>query len=241
MAFSMKEAKRVVQESFSRAQENLEKIAKAQKTADALSDVVPGYKAKELDFGSYQQDNFSVLFIDIRQSTDRAVRLGPKDTFLTFHAFIPGVSYTVESYNGHVLDFMGDGVMAFFGGNGSGMAKSFAGGQAGKCGFTLLQVVDEAINPVLVGAGIEELYCGVGVDHGPVIVTKVGTHSTYDVKAFGNCVNKASKLAASACNTLIVTKKIRDWWPTSSRGTIRFQSTVTKGIPGFKVLKGERG
>lgn len=201
----------------------------------SMAGKVPGYSSKQMKFGAYLEDNFSVLFIDVRQSTGRAERIGPEDTFLTFHAFIPGVTYTVESYGGKVMDFMGDGIMAFFGGKKSGVAKSWAGGQAGKCGLELLKVLQIAINPVLMAAGIEEVRCGVGVTHGRVIVTKIGTRSTYDVKAFGECVNKASKLCGGD-SELVVDRQIRDWWPSSKGGRTRFVSATRNGESGFVVL-----
>ncbi|MFA9466590.1 MAG: hypothetical protein ACERKN_20185 [Velocimicrobium sp.] len=35
--------------------------------------------------------------------------------------------------------------------------------------------------------------CGAGIDYGDAIVTKIGVIDTYDVKAFDDCINTASK------------------------------------------------
>lgn len=40
--------------------------------ASAVSDAVPGYHADTMKFGSYEKDNFAVLFVDMRNSTSRA-------------------------------------------------------------------------------------------------------------------------------------------------------------------------
>lgn len=42
--------------------------------------------ADYLEFGSYDKDNFAVLFVDMRNSTTRAQRLGAEKTFLSTHA-----------------------------------------------------------------------------------------------------------------------------------------------------------
>lgn len=240
MTFSMIEAKRLVKEHFERAQRNLLKksfVMDSIKMAEPLSDVVRGYSAKEMEFGDYKKDNFTTLFIDIRRSTDRASRIGPKNTFLTLHAFFPGVAYTIEQYDGFVLDFMGDGVMAFFGGRGSGMAKSYAAKRAGLCGMKLLEVVQQAVNPVLKEAEILwPLQCGVGIAHGSVVVTKIGTNSIHDVKAFGNCINKASKLS-SGTDKVIVTKQVKELWPSSKGGKMRFHSTRVKDVEGYELRR----
>ena len=44
--------------------------------------------ADYLEFGSYDKDNFAVLFVDMRNSTTRAQRLGAEKTFLSMHAYI---------------------------------------------------------------------------------------------------------------------------------------------------------
>ena len=42
--------------------------------------------ADYLEFGSYDKDNFAVLFVDMRNSTTRAQRLGAEKTFLSMNA-----------------------------------------------------------------------------------------------------------------------------------------------------------
>lgn len=35
----------------------------------AISDVIPGFEADKLEFGSCDKENYAVLFVDMRQST----------------------------------------------------------------------------------------------------------------------------------------------------------------------------
>lgn len=225
MAINLDDVKKETLVYYKAARKNLGLINKAiLEHSQAISDVVPGYKAKELKFGSYDQDNFSVLFVDIRNSTERAQALGPDKTYLAYHAFFPALAYIVEHYNGHIIDFMGDGIMAVFGGKHSGVAHTVAAQNAGLCGIDIQKAIDYVVNPIIKEDEIKFLFnCGVGIDHGKVIVTKIGNDTFYDVKAFGDCINKASKLSKGKAGTVLVTTKIKDLWPSSKNGLIHFQ------------------
>ena len=190
----------------------------------ALSDVIPNYKSDVLDFGAYKEDNFAVLFIDMRNSTKRAERIGAQKTFLSMHAFIPAILLVVEHYKGHVIDIMGDGIMVFFYGKDEGLTTELAIKHAGLCGRDMLVVVDKVVNKILAEDNIKfPIICGVGVDYGNTVITKIGIENVFDVKAFGDCINKASKYSESS-NTVKVSKKIKEHWPKGPNGQIKFKS-----------------
>lgn len=50
---------------------------------------------------------------------------------------------------------------------------------------------------------------GVGVTFDSVIVTKIGIADSYDVKAFGDCINTASHYADQTENKVKVSKKVK--------------------------------
>ncbi len=188
----------------------------------ALSDVIPNYKSDLLSFGAYKEDNFAVLFIDMRNSSQRAENIGAKKTFLSMHAFIPAMLQVVEYYKGHVIDIMGDGIMVFFYGKDEGFTKEIAIKHAGLCGRDMLMVVDKVVNKILSDDGIAyPIICGVGVDYGKTVITKIGIQNIFDVKAFGDCINKASKYS-KVTSSVKVSKKIREHWPKGPNGKIAF-------------------
>ena len=140
----------VTKEHYNKAKNSLTIVHRAlYESASAISDTIPGYKADFLEFGSYAKDNFTVLFVDMRNSTKRAEKLGAEKTFLSMHAYIPALLQVVECYQGKVVDIMGDGIMVFFGGRSSGMAKNLAVQNAGLCGKDMLCVREKVINPIL--------------------------------------------------------------------------------------------
>lgn len=55
-----------------------------------------------------------------------------------------------------------------------------------------------------------------------MIVTKIGIEDSYDVKAFGDCINTASHYANETENKVKVSKKVKNEWPSSENGKIRF-------------------
>lgn len=85
---------------------------------------------------------------------------------------------------------------------------------------------EAVINPIIdcekLGTPIS---IGVGVTFDSVIVTKIGTADSYDVKAFGDCINIASHYANETENKVKVSKKIKNEWPKGEGGTIQFLST----------------
>ena len=195
--------------------------------ADAISDVIPGFEADKLKFGSYDKENYAVLFVDMRSSTLRAQTVGAEKTFLTMHVYLTALLEVVKYYQGKVIDIMGDGIMAFWGGHEAreedNMVKTKAIQNAGLCGRDMLLVLDRVINKIIekerLGAAIS---IGVGVTFDSVIVTKIGIPGSYDVKAFGDCINIASKYSSKVKNQVKVSKKVREEWPKSQGGTIRF-------------------
>lgn len=66
------------------------------------------------------------------------------------------------------------------------------------------------------------LVLGWGVTFDSVIVTKIGIDDSYDVKAFGDCINVASHYANEVENKVKVSKKVKNEWPSSKGGGIRF-------------------
>ena len=214
---------------YNKAYNNIKKVeGRTDFAHSALSDVIPGFTANTLEFGSYNQENFAVLFVDIRRSTQRAENTGAEKTFITMHVFVSAMLEVINEYKGYVIDIMGDGIMAFWGGKKAreehGMTKSFAVQQAGLCGRDMLTVNEKVVNRIIDEKQLgSKLSIGVGVTYDSVIVTKIGINSAFDVKAFGDCINKASKYSKGE-NQVKVSKKVKNEWPVGKNGIISFTS-----------------
>lgn len=195
----------------------------------AISDVIPGFEADKLEFGSFDKENYAVLFVDMRNSTLRAQNVGAEKTFLTMHIYLTALLEVVKYYHGKVIDIMGDGLMVFWGGREAreedNMVKTLAVQNAGLCGRDMLIIREKVVNDIIEKEELGPLIdIGVGVTFDSVIVTKIGIPDSYDVKAFGDCVNIASKYSSKVINQVKVSKKVKELWPKSSGGKIRFTS-----------------
>lgn len=215
-------------EHYWRARKSLvEKRAVLEHYDSAISDVIPGFEADKLEFGSYDKENYAVLFVDMRDSTKRAQDIGAEKTFLTMHVFLIALLEVVKYYQGKVIDIMGDGLMVFWGGKGAraedNMVKSLAVQNAGLCGRDMLVVREKIINKIIKDENLGAIInIGVGVTFDSVIVTKIGISDSYDVKAFGDCINTASHYASGTYNKVKVSKKVKNEWPSSEGGRILF-------------------
>lgn len=135
----------------------------------------------------------------------------------------------VKHYNGDVIDIMGDGLMVFFGGRHSELTKAMAAQNAGQCGLDMLKVCNEVVNKILIEDNIAyQITSGVGIDFGDVIVTKIGINDIFDVKVFGDCVNKASHFS-EVSDKVKVGKSIKNLWPSVEGGKLRFIGTDNSG------------
>ena len=141
-------------EHFNQARNNIRSaIVAFEHSATAISDVIPGFEAEKLEFGSYDKENFAVLFVDMRRSTMRAQQVGPEKTFLTMHVFLTALLEVVKYHHGKVIDIMGDGLMVFWGGKAArekdNMVKTLAIQNAGLCGIDMLTVRETVINRII--------------------------------------------------------------------------------------------
>jgi class 3 adenylate cyclase len=105
------------------------------------------------------------------------------------------------------------------------MVKSLAVQNAGLCGRDMLKIRETVVNRIIETEDLgPKISIGVGVTFDSVIVTKIGISDSYDVKAFGDCINVASHYANETENKVKVSKKVKNEWPTSEGGGIRFVS-----------------
>ena len=231
MAIRIEEIYRSTYEHYKQAKENMLSKHQLSHRDGAISDAIPGFQSSKLEFGSYDRENFAVLFVDMRNSTKRAVDFGPEITFLTMHVYLCALLEVVNHYKGKVVDITGDGLMVMWGGriareSEDNMVKVRAIQNAGLCGLDMLKVREKVINKIIEKEHLgTPINIGVGVTFDSVIVTKIGIDDSYDVKAFGDCINQASKYANKVFNKVKVSKKIRNEWPSGKNGKIHFSTS----------------
>lgn len=109
----------------------------------------------------------SVMFVDMRNSTDMTDENGSKNMVKIYKMFTRLVVTAVEEFKGHVAQIMGDGMLCIFTkkGENSGQCAMRA---ALKINEYLEQVYNKMVEPSW------KIKCGIGIRTGHIYMTRVG-------------------------------------------------------------------
>jgi adenylate cyclase len=132
----------------------------------------------------------AVLFLDIRGFTTRSQTSPPEDVVSTLNLIFEVATETIHAHGGTVKEFMGDGVLAFFGAPQALPHPAQAAFDAARAIVASLP----AVNGRLAQRGWEPLRIGMGLSFGQAVVGHVGAASRHAYGAVGDCVNVASRL-----------------------------------------------
>lgn len=147
-----------------------------------------GAAAQAHEFG--EEQTITVLFMDVRGSTQLAESRLPYDVVFLMNHFFAAMAEAVEVAGGHYSNFTGDGLMAIFGLNssprrGARAAMECALGMYEKLAEVNARLADELGAPISVGIGIHS---------GEAIVGKMGPPKTPILSALGDTVNTTARL-----------------------------------------------
>jgi adenylate cyclase len=133
-----------------------------------------------------------VLYIDLVDST-LLMRNSSVDKLATIiQMFTREMSIAISTFNGQVLKYVGDAVIAFFP---MDMEKSYFSCTAAiNCAFYMIDILEEVINPILMQNKYEPLQVRVGVDTSEhsIIQYMLGEKSYTDILGYG--ISMAAKL-----------------------------------------------
>jgi len=139
----------------------------------------------------------AVLYNDLKGFTGLVAGLPKKKTLAILHAFVSEMTRVASEYGGEVVDCAGDRIMAVFWRphNNNDRQPIY---DALCCGFWMQTVMERAFKDVLVKKGLPSVSCGIGIDYGDVIVTRVGIRNRNKLVLLGNAANFAAKLEDDA-------------------------------------------
>lgn len=203
------------------AEEKSLKYAKVREHRLSLIADIPRFGA--LDVGYGVDAWAALLFVDLRNSSKRAEAYGAKATYLTMHTYLPTMAYLVGEAGGHIVGYRGDGLFAAFGiddygSNPPELDHCEEVRKAIRCAKAMVESVDDAINPVLIEAGIPGgLLIGVGIDASKVVITRIGLREAYEVTAYGTAVNKAAKESDRGNGEVMISIRAKNMLGTSGK------------------------
>jgi class 3 adenylate cyclase/tetratricopeptide (TPR) repeat protein len=143
-----------------------------------------------------ERRHLTVLFSDLVNSTQIASQLDPEEWREIVSEYHRAVAQAIERFGGRVAQYLGDGVMAFFG---YPEAHDNDAERAARAGLVIL----DAISKLNENLTCPKLSARIGIDSGAVVV---GGGAGKEADVFGDTPNLAARLqAAAAPDTVLVT------------------------------------
>ena len=196
----------------------------------AIPSNIPGHdlvdKAKISDF--------IALVCDIRKSTQRlsttlvgAEVNGIQRVFYETSALLPVIEITLEHFGGKVTEYLGDGTLGFI--KYIDDEQIYAAHKFSKCCLTLsLDIVNELLKERY---SLPALQIGIGLAFSKALIRVVTKNH---VKAFGECVWRATKLS-NGYNKVNIDEKLKAKWPKAIGGGLSFTKTTHDKLTGYRL------
>jgi adenylate cyclase len=153
--------------------------------------VTPKHLAAAKEFG--EEREITILFVDVRDSTQMAETRLPYDVVFLLNYLFAGLAEAVERAGGYYSNFTGDGLMALFG---LQTAKDKGARAALTCALAMFETID-GLNERLAGELEAPLAIGIGIHTGEAIIGRMGPPKTPIISAIGDSVNTTARLESA--------------------------------------------
>lgn len=137
-----------------------------------------------------KRDHATVLYLDIKRSTDYALQRDPEEVMMTLNQMMAELDGVLRQHQGLVSSFRGDGFLALF------CEKDHAG-RAVEAGLDLLARLEEFNEPRVL-LGLPRFEGRIGVASGQVVLGNVGTYDKVSYTAIGTTANLGARIEAEA-------------------------------------------
>lgn len=143
----------------------------------------------------------TVVFCDLADSTRLSQQLDPEDLREVVRAYQEEAAKVVEGYEGHIAQYLGDGLLIYFGWP---QAHENDAERAVYTGLELPQAIDKLNHQLQADYGVQ-LSVRIGIHTGPVVVGEMGGGSRHEKLALGETPNIAARLEGLAKpNTVVI-------------------------------------
>ena len=169
----------------------------AEATADAeITRPTHTVEVRERAAREAERRQITVMFCDLVGSTALSEKLDPEDLREVMAAYQKTAGVVIERYEGHVAQYLGDGVMTYFGWP---VAHEDDAQRAIRAGLEIVEAVGEIEAPA-------PLSVRVGISTGPVVVGETGAgDASVPMAAVGETPNLAARMQSLATpNTVAI-------------------------------------
>jgi class 3 adenylate cyclase/tetratricopeptide (TPR) repeat protein len=154
--------------------------------------------------GDGERRQLTVMFCDLVGSTDLSQRLDAEDLRTVVRAYQEAAARVIEHYDGHIAQYLGDGLLVYFG---YPQAHEDDAERAVRAGLGIVPAVKS-----LSFGGVRERSGGVpaplavriGIHTGRVVVGTMGGGARSEILALGDTTNIAARLEAAAAADSVV-------------------------------------
>jgi len=156
-------------------------------------DLVDQQSASPADVAPIGEERcLAIMFADIRGFTPFAERLLPYDVVHALNRYYDEVGRVIAEYDGHIDNYMGDGLLAVF-----GMNEPAAGARHAVAAARGMIAAVERLKPYFESVYGRSFGIGIGIHYGDVIVGAVGAAGRRRVTIVDDAVNLAARIEAA--------------------------------------------
>jgi len=139
---------------------------------------------------SGERRNVTILFSDLRNSTELSETMDAVDFIRMLNHFLEEMIEIINAWQGNILDFVGDSIVVVFG---APRTNEFSARDAVACAVAMQRRM-EAVNEWNAAHGYPEISMGIGIHTGEAILGNIGsiTRTKYDM--IGRNVNLTSRI-----------------------------------------------
>src|SRR5262245_16150125 len=135
-----------------------------------------------------ERRQLTVTFIDLVGSTTLSQQLDPEDYHARVVAYQSACHQVIERYDGHIAQYLGDGVLVYFG---YPMAHEEDAVRAVRSGLEIVAAVTQL-------QYTPPLQVRIGIHTGPVVVGEIGSSVKREMLALGETPNLAARVQGTA-------------------------------------------
>ena len=148
-----------------------------------------------------ERRQLTVMFCDLVGSTDLSQHLDAEDLRSVVRAYQEAASGAIDRYEGHIAQYLGDGLLVYFG---YPQAHEDDAERAVRAGLEILAAL-RTLNDALEPKHGMRLAARVGIHTGPVVIGAMGGGAKSEVLALGDTTNIAARLeAVAAADTVVI-------------------------------------
>ena len=134
-----------------------------------------------------------VMYADLVGSTKMSMTLPVEKMAKIIKVYSHELSSVVESYDGFVLKYVGDAVIAFFP---AGFNKYLVCDKSFQCAKSMINVIENGINPIFEKDNYPKLGIKIGIDEGENVAIQYGYDKSAPIDLIGYPMNIAAKITS---------------------------------------------